>query len=125
MTTTLNYVSHARIEDLKPGECTIHRAGDGKGNRWWLLRFYDFREDQAGGLEDFAVPVNPNGNYANGPGGRTWGLTKVDTRTWAINPSISISTEKVLSTEFHSDCSPELTIWHKTPTLLNVPEDEP
>lgn len=118
--TGLIYRSNALIEDLAENECTIHRASGSCAERWWLLWFRAAR-DTDGELEDFCVPVNPNGGYmANGPGGKTWGLTKVGGGVWRIGPSIN-----VLATR-HAEAltSDEESVWHHTPLITNVPDHE-
>jgi hypothetical protein len=72
----LRYRSHVAIEDLAPGECTVHAARNSAAVRWWNLWFYVPRETD-GELEAFVVPVIPNGSYTEtGPGGRSWGLAR-------------------------------------------------
>lgn len=126
----LTYKPHAKIEDLALGECTVHRASGSGGPRWWLLWFY-VRRDTDGQPETFCVPVNPGGAFTeDGPGGRTWGLTKPeassfepkpDTSNWMISPSINVldSRDAVAGTNAFP------SLWHQTPELLNVPHDEP
>jgi hypothetical protein len=126
MRFTLNYrvASDGRywtaIEDLAANECTIHRAAGATG-RWWLLWFYVARETD-GVLEDFAVPVNPNGPYVEGgPGGKCWGLTKTAAGVWQISPSINVLNAK----EVHPGPHPLPSLWHQTPTIVGIPDGEP
>ncbi|HEY5086355.1 MAG TPA: hypothetical protein VII66_03265 [Gemmatimonadaceae bacterium] len=122
--TDLVYRPGAHVGDLQPGECTIHRAADSTGKRWWLLWFYVYREDVTGVLEDFAVPVQPLGPYTEaGAGGRTWGLAKVDDSTWQISPSINAVNED--GTRIHPGPHPLESRWHQTPRIVGVPKDEP
>jgi hypothetical protein len=124
--TTLKYVSHARIEDLVVGECTIHRASGSRGGRWWQLWFHVLREPD-GRPDIFCVPVNPNGPYIDGPGGRTWGLLPSalpaadGTKKWAISPSINV----LANGDADTHKTPIPSLWHQTPEILNVLPTEP
>lgn len=120
----LTYRAHALIEDLQPGECTVHRAGLATGARWWNLWFYVARETD-GVLEDYVVPINPGGGYVeNGPGGRTWGLTKTAAGIWQVSPSIDVKQD---SRDSHpGTSSPQgRSAWHQTPAIVGVPDGEP
>jgi hypothetical protein len=127
--SVLTYKHHAQIEDLHVGECTIHRASGSGPARWWLLWFNVLR-DNDGKPEIFCVPVNPNGPYLEqGPGGRTWGLTKPEASThehgdgqsnWQISPSINVLDDRDAVAGTHEHPS----IWHQTPEISNVPDDE-
>jgi hypothetical protein len=122
----LAYRSFVLVEDLRPGECTIHRASDASGKRWWLLWFHVYREDRAGERIDLAVPVNPNGSYLEqGPGGRTWGLMPAGNGRWQVAPSIdSKDGSTVFSVPgFHDH--PARSVWHQTPVLVAVADGEP
>lgn len=119
----LAYRSSAPVEDLKPGECTVHRAADSHGGRWWMLWIYVYREDRAGELVDLAVPVAPNGGYnEGGPGGRTWGLSNVGGGRWQVSPSIDVKASRKAVPGFAQD--PERSMWHQTPALVGVPDGE-
>jgi len=112
----LRYRSMVYVEALAENECTIHRAVTQKGERYWLLWFYVKRVDNDS-LEDFAVPVIPNGVYTeSGPGGRSWGLNKVMERDWQISPSIHISGSKEIDAKMPNS----KTIWHATPLIVEV-----
>ena len=118
--TTLRYVSHGRIEDLQVGECTIHRAADDKG-RWWLMWFRVERETD-GQPDDFAVPVNPNGDYSeSGPAGKTWGLCRSTPGSWLVYPSINVLEHGEVYPGGHAAPS----LWHQAPIVLGVPDGEP
>jgi hypothetical protein len=126
----LKYKSHAMIEDLAIGECTLHRASGSGAARWWQLWFHVLR-DSDGQPETFCVPVNPGGEFSeSGPGGRTWGLTCPDasqyeiapgTRNWQISPSINVLDDRDAAAGTHEHPS----LWHQTPALVGVPIDEP
>lgn len=126
----LKYRSHAQIEDLAVGECTMHRASNSGPGRWWMLWFHVLR-DSDGQPETFAVPVNPRGAYSDaGPGGRTWGLTLPDasqypaaggTFNWQISPSINVLNDRDAIDGTHDQPS----LWHQTPAIVGVPFDEP
>lgn len=123
--TDLHYRSRAHVDDLLVGECTIYRAGDSSGRRWWLLWFRAPR-DTDGGEEDFAVPVNPNGSFLeNGPGGKTWalnrGYSESGSGTWQITPSINVEDTR----ELHPNGQTSTSLWHHTPTISGVSDDEP
>lgn len=120
--STLQFKSHARVDDLAVGECTIHRASSSGAARWWLLWFNVLR-DSDGQPEVFCVPVNPNGSYIeNGPGGRTWGLTRLPgTESWQIAPSINVLDSRNAVAGDH----PADSLWHQTPVIIGVPPDEP
>ena len=79
-----------------------------------------------GELVDLAVPVNPNGTYVeHGPGGRTWGLTRVGGGRWQVNPSIDVKQgpdAPVFAPGAEARSSG--TIWHQTPVLVGVPDGE-
>jgi hypothetical protein len=118
--TTLRYRSNVCVSALTIGECTIHRAGNASGDRWWLLWLYVNREDN-GQPADFAVPVNPNGTFVEaGPGGKTWGLTKSGQGTWQVAPSINV----LGSQELHPGVHEAPSQWHQTPAIVGVPDDE-
>jgi hypothetical protein len=119
----LAYRSFALIEDLKPGECTIHRAGLSDGRKWWLLWMCVYREDRAGQTVIVGVPVSPNGRYAeDGPGGRTWGLRPAAPGRWQIDPSIDAKGDRSTVPGFLNHPAP--SIWHQTPALIEVPDGE-
>ncbi|HEY2509835.1 MAG TPA: hypothetical protein VGI39_03235 [Polyangiaceae bacterium] len=130
MDTVLRYRSKAMIEDLAVGECTLHRASGSGAARWWQLWIYALR-DTDGQPEYFCVPVNPRGGYLEkGPGGKTWGLVcpgasfyPVDpgTKNWVIGPSINVLGDRDAVAGAHAQAS----IWHHTPEIVGVPEDEP
>lgn len=132
----LLYKPHARIEDLGPGECTVHRAGDGSGKRWWNLWFRVPRETD-GQLEDFVVPITLSAPDPNGPGGRSWGVTYAGSSAWQVSPSIN-----VLEQDAKRAPNGEVTqlggrrivagthpvgrsLWHQTPRIVSVPDGEP
>lgn len=117
----LTYRPHARIQELAVGECTIHRAGDATGARWWLLWFFVARETD-GVPEDFCVPVYPDGAASSsGPGGRTWALTQASPGTWQVSPSVNIlDTGEAVAVRVGMG-----SLWHQTPTIVGVPTGEP
>jgi hypothetical protein len=126
----LLYKSHALIEDLAVGECTMHRASGSGCGRWWQLWFHVLR-DSDGQPEVFCVPVNPGGSYIeNGPGGKTWGLTvpvatpydiAPGTKNWQVSPSINVEN----TGNAHAESITLSSLWHQTPQIVGVPEDEP
>ena len=120
--TALRYRSNVCVSDLGVGECTIHRAGDSNGKRWWLLWFRVHR-DSDGVEDDFAVPINPNGSFVeDGPGGKTWGLTRdpgVDACTWHVLPSINVLDTRAA----HDGEHPLPSLWHQTPDIVGTTED--
>lgn len=119
----LAYRSSALVEDLKPGECTIHRAGLSDVKRWWLLWFCVYREDRAAHTVTLAVPVNPNGPYVEaGPGGRTWGLRRSGADRWQVEPSVDAKGDRSAVPGFLNHPAP--SIWHQTPALVEVPAGE-
>ena len=119
----LIYRSHARINDLAPGECTIHRAADGP-HRWWLLWFYVALDTQPNVFEDFAVPIEPNGfAEVNGAGGRTWGFKKTAEGVWQVSPSINVLDNR-RAVGVGSGEVTGLSIWHHTPSVIGVPDGE-
>jgi len=116
----LRYRGLVPVEDLAIGECTVHRAGNDSGAKWWLLWFRVERED-GGGPIDVAVPINPNGSYVeDGPGGRTWGLTRAGVGTWQVSPSIN-----VLADQLHPGPHESPSLWHQTPRVVGVSDGEP
>ena len=115
----LSYRHNICVSDLAIGECTVHRAGNSAGARWWLLWFRVYRDDD-GRPDDFAVPINPNGPWLeDGPGGKTWGFNLIDARdgTWEVSPSINV----LGSREVHPGEHSEVSIWHYTPEIVDVP----
>lgn len=137
----LTYRPHAQIEDLQENECTLHRAGDSNGNRWWMLWFNVRREDN-GQLEDLAVAVAPGGSFTEGgPGGRTWGLTKTSSNTWEVSPSINVVDHKTWDRMAGQESIQRVlvngpvpepfggsswnSVWHQTPIIFGVPDGEP
>lgn len=120
--SSLLYRSHALIEDLVVGECTMHRASGSSADRWWQLWFRVLRETD-GQPADFCVPMNPGGSYQpNGPGGKTWGLMKCGSNTWQVSPSINVETS---GDAFAGPRSTLPSLWHQTPQIVGVPDDEP
>lgn len=128
--TALQYRSKTLIEDLAVGECTVHRASGSSSARWWLLWWHALR-DNDGQPELFCVPINPGGPYIDsGPGGRTWGLTcpeasshvpNTGTKNWRISPSINVLGNR----DAIGGMKNLPSVWHQTPEILNVPDDEP
>jgi hypothetical protein len=123
--TTLQYHQHAQVEDLAVGECVVRHASDGADKRWWNLWFNVLRETD-GQPEVFVVPVAPRQMYTeSGPGGRTWGFHPVSEGVWQVLPSINVldddGARQVVAG--HAPTSPSL--WHQTPTVVGVPDDEP
>ena len=118
----LMYRPDVFISDLRENECTIHRATTAdRTASYWLLWFY-VRRDTDGVLEDFAVPINPRGEYMEtGPGGRTWGLTLVRDGTWQISPSINILNTGEGKRAVAGDHPTLPSLWHKTPSIERVP----
>ena len=118
--TELRYKGLVPVEDLAIGECTVHRAGNDSGAKWWLLWFRVDRED-GGGPFDVAVAINPSGGYVeSGPGGRTWGLQRAGAGTWQVSPSIN-----VLADQVHPGPHASPSMWHQTPRVVDVPDGEP
>lgn len=123
----LKYQAHARIDDLALYECTMHRASNSSAARWWQLWFHVLR-DSDGQPELFCVPVQLGAYTDNGPGGRTWGLTKPTasvyeltpgTSNWMISPSIN-----VLSGGDAVAGPAPTSLWHQTPEIVGVPDLE-
>ena len=109
------------IEDLQLDECTMHRAVNPDGTRYWHLWFRVARKDN-GQPDDFCVPMNPNGSFIEaGPGGKTWGLTRSTPGAWQVSPSINVLATK----EVHPGEHPSPSLWHQTPMIVGVPEDVP
>jgi hypothetical protein len=117
---TLRYRSNVCVGDLEVGECTMHRAANDTGARWWLLWFRVNREDN-GQAADFAVPMNPNGGWIEaGPGGKTWGLIRSSPGAWQVFPSINV----LGTNELHPGPHEAPSQWHQTPVITDVPEGE-
>ena len=118
--TTLHYRSNVCVDELNVGECTVHRAANDQGARWWLLWFRVTRETD-NQPADFAVPINPNGPFVEaGSGGKTWGLTQSGPDTWQIAPSINVLPGGAVQEGAPADAS----LWHQTPALVGVPAGE-
>ena len=119
---SLQYKSHAMIDSLRLGECTIHRAGNSNGSKWWNLwmcvaRDSDKQEDY------FCVPVNPNYDLVpNGPGGRHWGLKKTGAGIWTVTPSVNVLSNNHVYPGPHPNRITSL--WHHTPDIVFVPDGE-
>ncbi|MGO9832603.1 MAG: hypothetical protein ACLP1X_00130 [Polyangiaceae bacterium] len=122
----LRYRAGVLLSDLRENECTIHRATTAdRTATYWLLWFYVRRgTDQE--LEDFAVPIIPRGTYQEtGPGGRSWGFTDQGGGVWALAPSINVL-QSAVGKMFQPGEHPALpSLWHKTPSVENVPTGEP
>lgn len=108
---------HAEIGELQLNQCTLRWTGDGF-KRWLMLWFRVTRETD-GVEQDFAVPVNPGGNYQEaGPGGKTWGFNQNAEGVWQVSPSINVLVTK----EVHPGPHPtEQSLWHQTPDIVGVP----
>ena len=122
----LLYQPRVSMGDLALGECTIRRARALDGKCWWNLWFYVARETD-GIPERFAVPVNPNGSFTeSGPGGRTWGLTRMAAGVWQVAPSIHVLDDAGRGAILAGQPRPpeSRSLWHQTPALVGVPEDE-
>lgn len=116
----LRYRSFVDVNDLAVGECTIHRAGNSEGARWWNLWFRVLR-DSDGQPDDFVVPINPGGSFIEaGPGGRTWGFVRVAAVEWQVSPSINVIDTRALHPGAHDAPS----LWHQTPKIMDVPDGE-
>jgi len=123
----LHYRSRVLVDDLKPGECTIHSAGEGTGKRWWNLWFYVPRETD-GVLEAFVVPINPGGGFdPNGAGGKTWGFTRAGDSRWQVSPSIAVLDDAGARAVTTGAARPpdSKDLWHQTPAVVDVPYGEP
>ncbi len=127
---TLRYRSHVMIGDLALDDCTIHRCGLSTGAKWWNLWFRIIREDGLRGSNedgsiDICVPLNPNHDFVpNGPGGRHWGFTKTGAGIWTVFPSVNVLADN--GTHVHPGEYPNgKSIWHHTPDVAGVPDDEP
>jgi len=121
----LAYRSFVPVEDLKLGECTVHRAHDEHG-RWWNLWMYVPRDDRPGEPIDLVVAVAPNGQYAEqGPGGRrTWGLNLSSPGVWQVSPSIDVLSDGDARRITAGGQRTEASIWHQTPRVVSVPDGE-
>ena len=127
----LIYKSHALIEDLAVGECTMHRASGSGAACWWQLWFMVLRETDGQPMR-CCVPMNPGGGYIeNGPGGKTWGLTMPavtpydagpGTKTWQVSPSINVLNTGDAQVGPHPTLP---SLWHQTPEIVGVPDAEP
>ncbi len=116
----LRYRSFVDVSDLAVGECTIHRAGNSTGARWWNLWLRVNRETD-GQPDDFLVPVQPNGSFVEaGPGGKTWGLARAELGAWQVSPSINVLGTR----ELHPGAHDAPSLWHQTPKIVGVPEGE-
>lgn len=116
---TLHYRSFVDVGDLKLGECTVHRAVDGTGQRrYWNLWFYVARETD-GVAEAFCVPVNPGGTYSEVAGWKTWGLTKTGEGVWQVSPSINVLGTREPHPGEHPSAG---SLWHQTPSIDGVPD---
>ena len=117
----LSYKSRAMIADLTVGECTMHRASGSANARWWQLWFCVPRKPD-GVAATFCVPMNPGKAYRpDGPGGKTWGLTKCGPNAWQVSPSINVEANG----DAHATYEGLPSLWHETPTIVGVPDDEP
>lgn len=118
--TTLRYRSNICVSALQVGQCTVHRCGNSAGARWWLLWFRETREDN-GQPADFGVPINPGGAVdPNGPGGKTWALSRSGPGAWQVAPSINV----LITGEPHPGAHGAPSQWHQTPSVVDVPEGE-
>ena len=120
----LRYVGYGlEVDSLAVGECTVHRARD-NGRRWWQLWFRVERETD-GAPESFVVPIHPRGAFLpSGPGGKTWGLTRVGPGLWQVSPSINVVSD-AQGTRTHDGPHPSArSLWHQTPQVSGVPDEE-
>ncbi len=116
------YRSNVCVTDLGIDECTVHRAGNDSGARWWLLWFRVLRDDN-GQPMDACVPINPRGSFIEaGPGGKTWGVTSpmMSPGLWNVAPSINVLGTGAVHHESHTETS----MWHHTPSIDGVPIGE-
>lgn len=116
----LYYRSFVDVDDLAVGECTIHRAGNATGARWWNLWFCVNRETD-GQRDYFVVPINPNGSFVEaGPGGKTWGFNRAKPGAWQVSPSINV----INTGEAHPGAHAAPSLWHQTPKIVGVSDEE-
>lgn len=121
----LHYRSFVPVEDLLEDECSVHRASAGVGKRFWLL-WWNSKRETDGVLEVFCVPIIPSGSYSeNGPGGRSWGCNRAGVGRWMIGPSVNVLDDEGAHQVVAGHAPTSISLWHKTPLLTGVPEDEP
>jgi len=124
----LTYRSGVDLDDLQLNECTIRGASKQDGSKWWNLWFYVNRTFD-GKPELFAVPVNPNGPFLpEGRGGKTWGLNRTSEDIWQVSPSINFESFVDPQGKEVAENTPnvrKIELWHQTPTIINVPSNEP
>jgi len=119
MTCVLTYRPRVMIDELKPGECTIHRCSNASNERWWQLWFLVPR-DTDGALEDFCVPISTSGYSEGGAAGRTWGVSNTGGGQWAVSPSINV----LASGDAHDGSHAVHSIWHHIVVIVGVPDGE-
>jgi hypothetical protein len=125
MADELRYRSFVDVDALEVGECTIHAVG-GPAPSFWHV-WFRVNRDSDGQPAVFCVPVAPNGTYSeNGPGGKTWGLTRSGVGAWQVAPSINVlatpcskTNAQVVAGAHEND-----SLWHHTPMLVGVPDGE-
>ena len=121
---TLHYRSHGLAEDLLENECTLRRTSGGPGGRHWRLWFNVKRETDSA-LEVFCVPVIVSGPYTEeGPGGRSWGLNRAGVGRWMVSPSINVLDDEGARQVVAGHAPTSTSLWHQTPLVTEVPEDE-
>ena len=103
----------------------MHRGATASA-RWWLLWARVACETDGSPL-NIAIPVIPGGVYTeNGPGGRTWGLTKISAGIWAVLPSVNVLAGDGDGHAVVAGHAPTgRSLWHQTPDIVCVPADEP
>lgn len=111
------------VEDLEIDECTIHYANTSTGVPYWNFWWYS-RRDIDSEPEMFCVPVLPNGQYLEGPAGKTWALTSLGRGEWQISPSIDVYTDADAKVVRAGQSRHERSLWHHTPKVVNVPDGE-
>ena len=119
----LKYRPFVMIDDLSVDECTIHRSRSVEAT-WWNLWLHVLRDTDSQS-EIVCVPVIPNGSYTeNGPGGKSWGLTRTEDGVWQISPSINVFSDENAKRIRGGLPRHDQSIWHHTPKIVGVPSGE-
>lgn len=101
---------------LSPGECAIGKSAPGGT----VYLAFCFTRVTDGKPETRRIPIHVGGT----PDNDGWGFTLVVPGVWQVTPSIKCS-ERLHNDPSDSAKYEDVEVWHETPQVVGVPDDEP